>query len=101
VLAGRVLHRVQQLLPHPVAARLRDDEEAGDLSGPGWEQAQARAADDRVVPAGQQEQAVRRAEVSAGLGGHRGPDLARLGRALVVPADDVAEVGREHRPGFG
>jgi len=62
-----VFHCLQQLLADAAATRPVCDENARDLTGPRGQQAQAHAAQDPPVMAGDEQQAARRAQVIAGL----------------------------------
>ena len=93
--AGGAFEFIEQKRAKPLPASPGHHEQPCHLTNAGGQQAQATAADQPLLPVGQQEQSVRERQVIAGLFGQRGVDLL-VGRwPLVIPAHQIREVGPE------
>ena len=93
VVAGVRFQLVEQPRAEPAPPGGGHDEHAGDLADPAGQQAQAGAAEHGAVLDRHQQQAAGRGQVVARLLPHGRRDLLVGGRAAVVPAGDLGEVG--------
>jgi hypothetical protein len=93
VVSGVRFQLVEQPRAEPAAPGGGHHEHPGDLADPAGQQAQAGAAEHGAVLDRHQQQAAGRGQVVARLLPHGRRDLLVGGRAAVVPAGDLGEVG--------